>query len=38
MIRIRCSQGKRPDFYQKQGGNPKRVLFFGVDLTAVEND
>ena len=37
-IEVDCSKGKRPDFYQKQGGDPKRVLFFGVDLTAVEND
>ena len=36
-IEVDCSQGKRPEFYQKQGGDPKRVLFFGVDLTAVEN-
>ena len=36
-IEVDCSKGKRPAFYQKQGGNPKRALFFGVDLTAVEN-
>ena len=35
-IEVDCSQGKRPAFYEKQGGNPKRALFFGVDLTAVE--
>ena len=37
-IEVDCSKGKRPEFYEKQGGNPKRALFFGVDLTAVETD
>ena len=36
-IEVDCSKGKRPEFYEKQGGNPKRALFFGVDLTVVEN-
>jgi len=37
-IEVDCSNGKRPAFHQKQGGDAKRVLFFGVDLTGVEND
>ena len=37
-IEVDCSKGKRPDFHQKQGGNAKRVLFFGVDLTGMESD
>jgi len=31
-----CSGGKWPPFYKRNGSDPKRVLFFGVDLTAVE--
>ena len=29
-IEVDCSKGKRPEFYEKQGGDPKRALFFGV--------
>ena len=35
-IEVDCTGHKRPAYYEKQGGDPKRVLFFGVDLTAVE--
>jgi len=35
-IEVDCSKGKRPDFHKRQGGDAKRVLLFGVDLTAVE--
>jgi len=35
-IEVDCSGHKRPAYYEKQGGDPKRVLFLGVDLTAVE--
>jgi hypothetical protein len=37
-IEVDCSNGQWPDFYTtKNGGDPKRVLFFGVDLTAVDS-
>ena len=36
-IEVDCTGQKRPAFYEKQGGDPKQVFFFGVDLTAVEN-
>jgi hypothetical protein len=36
-IEVDCTGHKRPAYYEKQGGDPKRVLFFGVDLTAVED-
>ena len=35
-IEVDCSKGKVPDFYIKQGGNPKRVLLFGVDFKEVK--
>ena len=35
-IEVDCSKGKWPSFYTKNGGDPKRCLFFGVDLTAVD--
>ncbi len=35
-IEVDCSRGMCPEFYNRQGGDPKRALFFGVDLTAVE--
>ena len=37
-IEVDCSKGRWPAYYERQGGDPKRVLFFGVDLTAVESD
>lgn len=37
-IEVDCSAGKTPEFHKRQGGDAKRVLLFGVDLTAVEND
>jgi hypothetical protein len=36
-IEVDCSRGKWPQFYAQQGGDPKRVLLFGVDLTAVDD-
>ena len=35
-IEVDCTGHKRPAYYEKQGGDPKRVLFFGVDLMGVE--
>jgi hypothetical protein len=35
-VEVDCSGGKWPEFYKRNGGDPKRVLLFGVDLTAVE--
>jgi len=35
-VEVDCSGGKWPPFYKRNGSDPKRVLFFGVDLTAVE--
>ena len=37
-IEVDCSKAKWPERFQEQGGDPNRVLFFGVDLTAVEAD
>ena len=37
-IKVDCSRGKRPEFHKRQGGDAKRVLLFGVDLTAVDGD
>ena len=36
-IEVDCTGHKRPAYYEKQDGDPKRVLFFGIDLTAVED-
>jgi hypothetical protein len=37
-IEVDCSQGKRPEFHKTHRGDAKRVLLFGVDLTAIGND
>ncbi len=37
-IEVDCTGHKRPAYYEKQGGDPKQVFFFGVDLTAIESD